>query len=385
MSKILELIRAHEKYRALGINLVASENVLSQTVLRVLSSDLNGRYAAELYGGTKYIREIIEETKSLLAELFKAEYASPKPVSGTISVVATLLSFTKRGDKVAILHFKDGGFPLNIQAYDRVPIYFPYDNVNLNIDVDKAIELLSNEKPSLVFLGASRFLFPHPVREISELVHEYGGKVCYDGSHVLGLIAGGTFQDPLSEGADMLIGSTHKTFPGPQGGVFLTNEKRFLQEFESFLNRPYTLVDNPHVARIAALGVAAEEMIKFGRDYAKMVISNSKSLAEELNRKGVNVLGREKGYTQSHQIILSVKEKSEDVKNKLENVKIFIDAIGRIGTQEVTRRGMKKSEMRKIAELISKTIRDQDVESVKREVSKLASKFNSVKYSFDEA
>ena len=383
MDKILELIKQHTDMRKKALNLVASENILSETALNALRSDLNGRYAAELYGGTKIIKEIIDITVNRLKELFKVDYVNVKPVSGTISVIATLLAFTRPGDKVGILNFRDGGFPLNIKGYNRVPVYLPYNNETYTIDAGKAVDLLSEEKPQLVFLGASRIQFSHPVKQVAETVHDYGGIVAYDGSHVMGLIAGRKFQDPLREGADLLIGSTHKTFPGPQGGLILTNDENINKKIEDVLSRPYMLVDNPHVARIAALGVTALEMLKFGESYAANIVKNSKKLAEELAKRGLKVKAARLGYTETHQILLDDVLDGMALKEKLERANIFIDAIGRIGTQEITRRGMLEQDMVKIAELISHAINDRNPENLKGAVAKFASKFNKVHYSLD--
>lgn len=246
------------------------------------------------------------------------------------------------------------------------------------------MEILGKEKPKLVYLGASRILFPHPVKAVSEFVHDYGGVVIYDGSHVLGLIAGGKFQDPLREGADALIGSTHKTFPGPQGGVILTNNEDVNEKIESVLSRPYMLVDNPHVARIAALGITSEEMRKYGVEYANSIIKNSKELASNLEKLGIPVKGRTLGYTRSHQILLDVSIDGFDLKNKLEVFNIFIDAIGRIGTQEVTRRGMSVVDMKNVAELIYRGIKNVDVSTLKEDVASFAARFNRIKFSFDD-
>ena len=316
--QILGLIEKHEKMRNSALNLIASENILSQDALRMLSSDLNGRYAADLYGGTRYIREIVKITENLIKKLFKAKYVSVKPVSGTVAVLAALHAFSKPGNPVAILNFTYGGFPLNLSGYLRKPIYLPYSEEKLNIDVDRAVDALSKSKPKLVFLGASRILFPHPVKDIAETVHDYGGVLVYDGSHVLGLIAGGVFQDPLREGADCLLGSTHKTFPGPQGGVILCNDENVMREINEMLSRPYMLVDNPHVARIAALGITADEMLNFGREYAENIVKNSKRLGVKLKKLGLNVKGENLGFTETHQLLLNLDASGYILKEKLE-------------------------------------------------------------------
>jgi len=115
----------------------------------------------------------------------------------------------------------DGGYPINLEKLGRKPLYFSFNKEEMNIEVKKAKELILKEKPKLIIFGQSLFLFPHPVKELSEVAEKIGATITYDGSHVLGLIAGGVFQDPLREGAQILFGSTHKTFPDPQGGIII--------------------------------------------------------------------------------------------------------------------------------------------------------------------
>ncbi|MGQ4891539.1 MAG: aminotransferase class I/II-fold pyridoxal phosphate-dependent enzyme [Candidatus Njordarchaeia archaeon] len=378
--RILDLIDEHEKTRRNALNLIASENILSETALKALSSDLNGRYAADLYGGTQFVREIVRLTEDLIKKLFKANYVSVKPVSGTIAVLSALHAFSKPGEPVAILNFSDGGFPLNLSGYLRKPIYLPYDEEILNINTEKAVEILSKTKPKLVFLGASRILFPQPVKEIATAVHDYGGTVIYDGSHVLGLIAGGVFQDPLREGADCLLGSTHKTFPGPQGGVIMCNDGKTMKRIIDTLGRPYMLVDNPHVARIAALGITADEMLQFGREYAENIVKNSKRLGYELTRLGLSVKGEGLGFTESHQLLLDLDTPGYVLKDLLEEYNIFIDAIGRVGTQEITRRGMTEQDMSKVAEFIYRAINKENPKLLRSEISVFMEKFRKAAY-----
>jgi len=380
--ELINLLNKHEQYRINGLNLIASENILSPLALNMLSSDLNGRYAADIYGGTMFIKEIVSLTEDYLKELFNVEYASPKPVSGTISVIAALHAFSRPREKVSILHFSNGGFPLNISGFDRIPVYLPFDEKIMNIDVEKASEILQREKPKLVYLGASRFLFPHPVKEISEIVHDYGGVVVYDGSHVLGLIAGKQFQDPLSEGADVLIGSTHKTFPGPQGGVILTNDYEKWEKIQETLSRPYMFVDNPHVARIAALGITAYEMLKFGRDYASQIVKNSKTLASELAKLDIGVKAKNLGFTKSHQILLNLDTNGQELKSLLEKYNIFVDAVGRIGVQEVTRRGMRESEMIIISKFIRDALNRLDANDIRVRISAFVNNYRTAKYCY---
>ena len=240
-----------------------------------------------------------------------------------------------------------------------------------------AKKLITDASVRLTILGASYIPFPHPVRELSKFIgnSSRSSLLVYDGSHVLGLIACAEFQDPLREGAKVLFGSTHKSLYGPQGGIVLTNSsehEKILRNFlEIDLEAGIALVDNPHVNRIAALGIALEEMSR-NRNYGRRVIRNAKALAKALDESGVPVRFRERGYTESHQILLNLSpEAAEKLCRQLENVGIFVDITGRIGVAEVTRRGMGPSEMGRVAELMKEVYKKGPQEGLKKRVHRL--------------
>lgn len=306
--------------------------------------------------GTKYTDQIQTETENLARNLFKATFAEVRPISGHSADMIVLTAFANRGDTVMSVDKANGGYPgISDIGYPRIyGLNFselPFNKQTFNIDIDRAAVALERERPRVVIFGASLILFPHPVRELSEICHKIGATVVYDGSHVLGLIAGGQFQDPLREGADVLIGSTHKSFFGPQGGIILSNghEAEIRKEVHP------AIVDNwPHWNRIAALYVALSESRKFGRRYASQVIRNSKSLARALDEHGLKLVGKDVGFTGSHQTIVDVTPaEGVNMAQKLEKANIIVDVGVRIGTSEETRRGMKEQEMEQIAELIS--------------------------------
>jgi glycine hydroxymethyltransferase len=376
--KIQKLIEKHETYRSEGINLIASENYLSPYVLRALTSDLGTRYHTEWYGGSKYARQIIYEVEELAKELFRAKHAIVTSVSGNLCVLAALFSFTKPNGRVAMVPFTVGGYPLGIEKFNRKRFDIPVDEKKLEIKIPAARRLIKNKKIDLLILGTSFFLFPHPVRELSSFAKaaKHGCRCVYDGSHVMGLIASGTFQNPLNEGAEVLFGSTHKTLYGPQGGIVLTNSRKHAEVLSSFLalklDEGIGLIDNPHMNRIAALGIAMEEMLK-DRDYGKRVIKNAQILAKALDSFGVPVKFKEKGYTQSHQVLLDLDEKAaERFCHTLEKIGIFMDIGGRLGTAEVTHRGMKPKDMVVIAKFISRAYEGTALEKVRKLARALA-------------
>ncbi|MHA1596976.1 MAG: serine hydroxymethyltransferase [Candidatus Asgardarchaeia archaeon] len=368
---IEEFVRKHENYRRNVLNMIPSENLMPKNAREILSSDLTHRYySPELfYRGNRYIDEIVDYTRKIANELFGSIYSFVEPLSGTIAVIASILAYTEHGDKVMIISQEDGGFPIDVSRFGRRPIYHPFDSYNMNIDVDRSVKTIREEEPKLVFLGSSLILFPHPTKEISDACKEVGSKVVYDASHVLGLIAGGAFQDPFNEGVDVIVGSTHKTFPGPQGGIILLKNYEDMMGYKEVLSIPIVLVDNPHLNRIAALGATIEYMLKEGRRYANQVILNSKRLAEILHEYGVKVACEHLGFTESHQVYLPVKEEDGmKISKMLEDAGIIVDCMIRMGTQELTMMGMKEEDMEFVAEKISQVLKGEDRRKVREEV-----------------
>lgn len=377
-SRIASLVKRHEKLRTNGINLIASENCLATPVREALASDLAGRYHSDFYGGSRFAREVIESTEELAKKLFRARHALVSPLSGTLCDLAVMLAFTEPEEKVAMVPFSSGGFPLGAQKFHRRMVQLPVNEQSYEINIAQAKEKIVTGRVRLTILGASYFLFPHPVKELSRFIKD-NRLPCllgYDGSHVLGLIACGVFQDPLREGAEVLFGSTHKSLYGPQGGLILTNTSEHEQRLRSFLDIDLEtgigFVDNPHVNRIAALGIALEELLQ-DRSYGRRVIRNAKTLAKALDESGVPVRFRQQGYTESHQILLDLDAgPAERLCRQLEQVNMFIDTAGRLGVAEVTHQMMGPDEMTKIAEIISSVYQNGPSPELKSQVLRLA-------------
>lgn len=356
MSKIESLISEHERSRKTGINLVASENYLSSRVRNALSSDLAGRYHSYWYGGTEHAAKLIQETEELAKKIFRSKFAIVTSLSGNMCDLAVLFAFTKPNDKVAMIPLDAGGYPLGVAKFHRELLQLPADPYTYQLKVREAIKLIVEKNVKLTLLSPSFISFPHPVSELSKAI---AGKstFVYDASHVLGLLACGKFQDPLKEGAEVLIGSTHKSLYGPQGGLVLTNSEFHYKELDKMLGfdvkEGIGLVDNPHMNRIAALGMALEELVE-DPDYGDRVVANVKALASALDDLGVPVKFKEKGYSESHQLFLDLEfEKATAFCHDLESYGIYVDIAGRLGVAEVTHLGMKASDMEFIAHAIS--------------------------------
>jgi len=403
---IKEITKEHHEWMKNSINLIASENITSLSVREALASDLSHRYAEglpchRLYEGCGYIDQIENLTIDLSKKLFHAEHVNVQPVSGVVANLASFFALADYNDPMMALDVPVGGHisHANVSAAGirgLKTISHPFDENMMNIDSDAMKKEILEKKPKIVLLGGSVFLFPPPVSEAREAADEVGAKVMYDGAHVLGLIAGGCFQDPLKEGADLLVGSTHKTFPGPQGGIILCKEDIGDKIDEAVFPG---VVSNHHLHHLAALGISTAEMLEFGADYAAQIIKNAQALAQNLHELGFKVLCEDQGFTESHQVVMDVSNlgKAAEFAKELETNNIILnknllpwddvnrsdDPSGiRIGAQEITRRGLKESQMTEVAEYIKMVMMDN--KNVAEDVSQFMNQFTNVHYSFQE-
>lgn len=403
---IKKITKEHHEWMKNSINLIASENIASRDVREALASDLSHRYAEGLpchrmYQGCGYIDQVENTTIDLSKKLYHAEHANVQPVSGVVANLASFFALADHGDVLMTLDVPKGGHishaavsAAGIRGLKTIPQ--PFDEEQMNIDPDAMKKQILEKKPKIVLFGGSLFLFPHPISEAREAADEVGARIMYDGAHVLGLIAGGRFQDPLKEGADLLAASTHKTFPGPQGGVILCKEEIGSDVDEAVFPG---VVSNHHLHHLAALGISTAEMLEFGRDYADQIIKNAQELAANLHELGFNVLCEDQGFTESHQVVFDVSnlgrasdfavalESNNIILNKnllpWDNVNRTDDPSGiRVGTQEITRRGLKESHMSEVAEFIKRVV--MDGENVKDEVTEFMNQYTTVHYSFRE-
>lgn len=402
---IRKLTKDHHKWMKNSINLIASENITSLRVREAMASDLSHRYAEglpceRLYEGCGYIDLIENLTIDLSKKLFNAEHVNVQPVSGVVANLASFYAMADFNDVMMTLDVPLGGHishanvsAAGIRGLKTIP--HPFDANIMNIDPDAMKKEILEKKPKIILFGGSVFLFPHPVIEAREVADEVDATIMYDGAHVMGLIAGGCFQDPLKEGADLLVGSTHKTLPGPQGGIILCKKELGNKIDEAVFPG---VVSNHHLHHLAALGITAAEMLEFGSDYAKQIIKNAQKLALNLHELGFNVLCEDQGFTESHQVVMDVSElgraaefaKTLEANNIIlnknllpwDNVNRSDDPSGiRVGTQEITRRGLKQHHMGEVAEYIKKVV--MDGKNVANEVTEFINQFTNVHYSFE--
>jgi glycine hydroxymethyltransferase len=391
IEEVLSLVKKHEQWRGKQcLNLIPSENIMSPAARNLLSSELAHRYTARdgFYMGTRFTDAIEQHGEKLARELFKAETADLRPLSGHVADMIILANCTKPGDTLMCISPENGGYPgmwnEGLAGLFRLKVYsLPFSKEDWNIKTEEAAQVIQRIKPRIVIFGGSLILFPYQVSRLAKIARENGAFVGFDGSHVLGLIAGEQFQDPLAEGAYALFGSTHKSFFGPQGGIILADK----EHGEPLKQKIYpAFVDNAHWNRIAALTLALAEMKKFGKAYAQQVVRNAQALAKALSDYGFPVICKHLRFTRSHQMILDYGklEKARAVAEKLQSANIITDCVVRIGTCEVTRRGMKEKEMLTIAELLKRAVIDEEqASSIRKDVGHFSAQFQKAEYCFE--
>jgi len=376
-----------------------SENATSRLLRKVLASDAARRISytspVKLYAGTVYLDKALDVCKELAEKLFRADHASLWPLTGAVAVASVFFAFARPGDRVMTIHPFNGGWPNLLFAKPWFDTrYFRNDEGSIGISLAKAVEDIYKHRPNIIMLGATIILFPAPIRELAKAAEEVGALIFYDGVQDLGLIAGGRFQDPLREGCPIIAGGTNKSFPGPHRGIILTKGDEAFERieqvsgqapFDPFIQSSYDL------AATIAVGISLAEMLEYGKEYVTQVVSNCKALGRALHDRGIDIVYPEEDFTQSHMILqrvgktLPVSAEGHVVKEKLERANIFVDAVPRYSTNEPTRLGMKETEMKEIARLVSRVLVDNaDPQKVAREVADLTGGFQTLKYCFED-
>lgn len=417
-----------------SINLIPSETTPSLMVKLCEISDPSGRYAEHrtmkgeeiyFYQGTDFIREVEEELREELCRFFDCTEVELRPISGQMAnevVFKGMVRFINRDRpegqpmrKMKLVMNNDlnkGGHlssqPMgalfnyveeNPETGKEYVINFPVLEENpYKPDTKKLGEILERHKPELVVFGKSMFLYQEPIRFVRDLVKDWETPpvIMYDMAHVLGLY--GVFQKPMEEGADVITGSTHKTFFGPQRGVVAGNFPKGSPLRKLWLDiksRAFPgSTSNHHLGTLLALLMATYEINEFKEEYQKQVQSNANSFARSLKDRGILVEGDESaGFTETHQVVIRVRPfgNGQEISRRLEENNIitnyqalpddetFLDPSGiRMGVQEMTRFGMKEEDFDELSGLLADVvIKDQ---KVKEEVKKLRERFLQMKF-----
>ena len=397
-----------------SLPMIASENVLSPLCKEMLITDFHGRYAEgtpgkRYYEGCEIFDRVEEKAIELAQKLFKCNFADVRATAGTTANLAVLKALIKPGETACVLDLANGAH-ISFGKWGAAGvrgiklISYPFNDEEMNIDIDGAVKLIKKVKPKLALNGRSVFLFPTPIKEIAEAAHDVDAYLIYDAAHVLGLIGGRQFQDPLREGADLMNGSTHKTLPGPQGGVILSDHMGSSEEDKSFLRKVGFgvfpgVTSSYHLHHVAAKAIAFAEHLEYGEAYAKQTIKNAQALAHYLFECGFKVFGEKLGFTKSHQILLAIGPgKGKEASKKLADSGIVtnmntipgdedpLNPSGlRIGTPELTRIGMKEKEMKDVADFYMRALlKNQDSKKIKSDVKEFRKDFQQLHYCFRE-
>lgn len=409
---VMQAVRASGQLYANGLGMIASENIVSPLVQDIVRSDLHGRYAEGLPGKRYYQGcddfDTIESLGiSLAQEVFQAPFANIQSISGTVSNIGALKALAKPGDRITAVSTADGGHISHarmgaVGLRDLNLTTYPWDEERMEPDVEASCAMIREVQPKVALFGQSVFLFPTPMKEMADAAKEVGAAVMYDGAHVLGLIAGGQFQDPLREGADVMTGSSHKTFPGPQGGFLLSSSED--EAFQKRLNNAMFpgVCSSYHLHHVAGKVMALAEFKEFGAAYANDIVTNARAFAEALAAEGFDVLAESRGYTASHQVLTRHGDLDSGAGAKaaalLEEAGIITNmnmlpgdtkAMSpsglRLGVQELTRVGFTADEMSDVASLYARVLlRGEDPRSVKADVHELKSTHQIIRYCFND-
>ena len=395
--EIMEIVQEEINRQNKHIELIASENFVTEAVMEAMGSQLTNKYA-EGYPGKRYYGgcEVVDKAETLaierLKELFGADHANVQPHSGSNANLAVYFAFLKPGDKVLGMKLSQGGHlthgsPVNISG-----VYYNFVDYGVNsetetIDYDEVREIALKEKPKMIVAGASAYPREIDFSKFREIADEVGAYLMVDMAHIAGLIAAGLHQNPVPY-ADFVTTTTHKTLRGPRGGAILCKA-----EYAKAIDKAIFpgIQGGPLMHVIAAKAVAFGEALQDDfKTYQKQVVVNTNALAEGLLEEGFRLVS---GGTDNHLILMDVRNKNltgKDAEAMLNDVGIatnkntipndpespFVTSGVRIGTAAMTTRGMKEAEMKEIAELMSEALKaDSDKEAVRQRVYDLCDRF----------
>jgi aminomethyltransferase len=422
------------------VNLIPSEQTPSPLVRLLTITDPLGRYAEHrriealgdvevyYYQGTGFITKVETELIERMKEFLGCSEVDVRPISGQMAnttVFSGLLDYFNRVDRrveprrlrsVMNHHIGRGGH-LSSQPMGALRDYISIDPVTdrwavvnfpistdnpYSIDLAETAELIQEHRPELIIFGKSMMLHSEPVKEVAQMIAGIKPKpiIMYDTAHVLGLL-GPYFQEPLSEGADIITASTHKTFFGTQRGIIASNMSEgtdYFELWEMIVRRAFPgSVSNHHLGTLLGLLMATYEMNTYGLDYQKRVIANAKAFASALKAQGLQVEGDpDVNYTQTHQVILRVGyTKGIEIADRLEKNNIIVNYQAlpddeafsassglRMGVQEMTRFGMKKEDFGELAEYMAEVILRE--KNVAQQVSNFRQRFTKMQYCLPE-
>ncbi|AJS57204.1 hypothetical protein [Paenibacillus sp. IHBB 10380] len=376
MSEILELIMKNELKSYDTLRLVASENIPDVEERLPFMLDLFSRYSFNNTETWKYpsyyLDEIENNVESMLKDYLDCKFVSVKPISGLNGMLSTIAAFNELGDLVLSLDPKDGGHLETSGIIKKIGLeseYLPFDKKKWKIDVEKLKSFKDLERVQMVYIDLCMVAFPQPIRELKEVLPKKTILV-YDASHVFGLILGNQFQQPLLEGADIMLANTHKTFPGPHKAVFATNRKLLKWQFEQSSGH---FVSHHHMADVSCLGLVLEKGKEYFEMYASETVRNAGKLAEIMNKNGIHVQLEHLNYTACHQLWIECGDKSsvDEVIDLLSGIDIIVNGALipslnggwgiRIGVQEITKHQITDEGIEIVGDILTSAIIERKI------------------------
>lgn len=415
--EIFDVLKLETKRQQENLELIASENFVSLSVLQAAGTVLTNKYAEgypgkRYYGGCDYVDIAENIARERLKNLFNAEYVNVQPHSGSQANMAVLMTLLKPGDKFLGLSLAHGGHlthgsPVNFSGQLYHAVGYSLNKDSHLLDYDQIADLAKKERPKLIITGASAYSREWDYSKFREIADSVGALLMCDMAHPAGLIAKGFLQSPLPF-CDVVTSTTHKTLRGPRGGIILIGKdkenplgirspkgdrlKMMSEIFDSMVMPG--IQGGPLMHIIMAKAVAFNEALQDSfREYAGQIIKNAKTLASRLNEFGFEIIS---GGTDNHLMLINVSNKNitgKEAENSLGTAGItvnknmipfdtrspFVTSGIRVGTPAVTTRGMKETEMLIIAELINKAIinsgNEKILSEIKEDVKELCSKF----------
>ncbi|MGI6030068.1 MAG: serine hydroxymethyltransferase [Eubacteriales bacterium] len=382
-----------------NIELIASENIVSETVLAAMGSVLTNKYAEgypgkRYYGGCEYVDVVENLARERAKKVFDCQFANVQPHSGAQANMAVYFALCNVGDTVLGMNLAHGGHlthgsPVNMSGKNYNIIPYGVDDETQRIDYDALRQLAKEHKPKMIIAGASAY--PREIRFdlMADIAHEVGAYLWVDMAHIAGLVAAGLHMSPLPY-ADVVTTTTHKTLRGPRGGLILTNNEEIAKKIDKAIFPGTQGGPLMHIiaAKAAAFGEALTPEFKA---YQTQIVKNAKALEEALRQEGFNMVS---GGTDNHLLLLDLRVfgiTGKELEKRLDEVYItanknaipndpqspFITSGLRVGTPAVTSRGFVEEDMKKIAQLLKKTIVDFEgsADSIRAEVEKLCAKY----------
>lgn len=394
MDKILENALRKERVRQeANIELIASENYVSNDILKLQGSILTNKYAEgypnkRYYGGCEYI-DIFEDTaREYAKELFGAKFANVQPHSGSSANMAVYRALLNHGDKVMGMNLSNGGHlthghKMSFSGMDYEIVDYDVDPETEMIDYDALREKAKREKPKMIIAGASAYSRTIDFEKFREIADEVGAYLFVDMAHIAGLVAAGLHPSPVPY-ADVVTTTTHKTLRGPRGGLILTNNEEIAKKIDKTVFPG--IQGGPLMHVIAAKAQCFYEALQPEfKDYQKQVLKNIIALSETLKEEDFHVVSN---GTDNHLILVDVKSAcgltGKDAQNLLDRIHITVNKNTipgdtespaltsgiRLGSPAMTTRGLKEDDFRKIGTIIAEALKNHDNEEILQELDK---------------